>query len=280
MHSCFYEGSVVHRRLVPLGHGFRYRLAMFYLDLDELDAANPIDGGLPAAGIDHSFCSNWRWSARRTAVARFAREDHWGDPNIPLRQSVCRLLQQHGVNDAIGPIRLLTSPRYLGYAMNPVSFYYCYQRDGQLRAVVAEVHNTPWGERHCYVLGQSGYWSRGDRPPQGKEFHVSPFMQMDLQYRWRLSVPGETLRVQIQNLQQSSMIFQAGMQLRRHAWTAANLRSLLWRYPLLTHRVALGIYWQALRLWWKSVPYVPHPSGVSGNANDSEAVNRRESADA
>jgi len=138
MHSCLYEGSVWHRRRTPVEHRFRYDLSLILLDLDE---------------VEEAFRGKWLWSAERAGVAWFRRADHLGDPQKPLIDAVRQLLATHGLGWLRGPIRLLTQPRYFGFVMNPVSFYFCFGDDGQkLEAVVAEVNNTPWGERHCYIL--------------------------------------------------------------------------------------------------------------------------------
>ncbi|MBC7852167.1 MAG: DUF1365 domain-containing protein, partial [Pirellulaceae bacterium] len=164
-----------------------------------------------------------------------------------------------------GPIRLLTHPRYLGFVMNPVSFYFCYDSDGTtLRAVVADVTNTPWGERHSYVIRaadmhQTAIFSR----TLEKEFHVSPFLPMDMTYQWQFSAPAEQLKVHIEAQRQDRPVFAATMSLARRPWSTANLRRALWRFPLMTHRVAAAIYWQALQLWWKGATYHPHPTKVA-----------------
>lgn len=236
-----YEGWVEHRRSAP-SHSFRYRIQFVYLDLDELPQA---------------FAGRWLWSASRPSLAWFRRADHLGDPNVPLADSVRELIAKNGI-EATGPVRLLTQLRYFGFVMNPVSFYFCYAADGHtLRAVVAEVHNTPWGEEHCYVLSVDE--NSGEDIWLDKVFHVSPFMSLDYRYRFQLSAPSKSLNVRIENHQNGESRFHAQLNLQRRPWTAWQMHRALWLYPLMTQRIFLAIYWQALQLWWKGATYFPHP---------------------
>jgi DUF1365 family protein len=244
MHSCLYEGWVWHRRRLKVSHRFRYRVAYLYLDLDELDAAFP---------------QSWWCSTRRLAPLWFRRADYLGGERQPLRQAVDAFLAEHGRRDLAGPVRLLTQPRYFGFVINPVSFYFCHAASGQLGAVIAEVTNTPWGERRAYLLTpRDGRWLDGPTRPVGKQMHVSPFLPMGMEYRCRIRPPGARLRLQIANYRAGRRAFSAGLFLRRRPWPRGGPAPLLWRAPLMTHRIAVGIYAQALRLWWKGAPYYPH----------------------
>ncbi len=236
-----YEGWVQHRRSTPVAHEFRYRINFWYVDLDDLESA---------------FRGRWFWSGTGPAPVWLRRQDHLGDPKIPLADAVRRLVRERGITD-LGPVRLLTQPRYFGFVMNPVSFYFCFDSAGKvLRAVVAEVHNTPWGEEHCYVLpAEEEVWLE-------KEFHVSPFMPMDVRYRFKLASPEQSLAICIENQRDGESYFTANLQLQRRPWSTWQLHRALWRYPFTTQRIWLGIYWQALRLWWKGVPYHPHPGSL------------------
>ncbi len=248
--SCLYEGSVRHRRGSPANE-LRSNLFMAYLDLSELPEL--FDGHL-------------LWSARRPAPAWFRRADYLGDPQIGLDEAVRDLVAQRTGVRPTGPVRLLTHLRYLGWAFNPVSFYYCFDAAGErVCAVVAEVTNTPWGERHAYVLAAQEAERRGTvrvlRGNFDKRLHVSPFMGMDHTYRWSLTEPSEQLLVHIESMREGNVAFDATLRMRRRAFDAAELRRALWRYPLMTMRVSAGIYGHALGLKLKGARYFPRPSG-------------------
>jgi DUF1365 family protein len=247
VNSCIYEGWVRHRRYAPVPHAFRYAVYMMYLDLDELD---------------HVFDGRWLWSARRPALAWFRRRDHLGDPDVPLAAAVRDLVEAETGRRPGGPIRLLTHLRYFGYVMNPVSFYYCFDDRGEkVETIVAEVHNTPWGEMHAYVLDRSDGVGAGPRMRfrLDKVFHVSPFMAMDQQYDWRFADPGRHLPVHMENWEDGRLVLDATMALRRRPITGGQLARVLVRYPVMTAKVIAAIYFQALRLWLKRCPFHPHP---------------------
>jgi DUF1365 family protein len=245
--SAIYVGSVRHRRHAPIEHAFTHPVGMLYLDLDELALLEqpPL------------------WSATRRALGRFRREDYLGDPAVPLKRAVAQEVRRQTGAAPEGPVRLLTTPRTFGRAFNPVSFYYCFAADGAtVQFVLAEVTNTPWGERHCYVLdARDGDGAPVMRQTFAKVFHVSPFMGMDHTYAWSLTVPGETLSVNIDSADPEGHAFDATLKLERRPLTPAGLRGLLARFPVQTLRTGLYIYAHAVRLKLKGAPYFAHPEG-------------------
>ncbi|HUT39745.1 MAG TPA: DUF1365 domain-containing protein [Gammaproteobacteria bacterium] len=247
MHSRLYVGQVKHRRYQPRQHAFQYALFMLYLDLDELPAL---------------FARRWFWSATRPALARFRRDEHLGDKSIDLATAVRQLVRDEAGITLSGPVRLLTNLRYFGFGFNPVSFYYCFDESGdRLEVIVAEVNNTPWGEQYCYILPESH--NRGNAKSKrflhDKRFHVSPFMDMGIDYDWRFTQPGEKLVVHMKNYRHREILFDATLALQQRPVDGMNLAGVLIRYPFMTAKIVVAIYYQALRLWLKRVPLFPHP---------------------
>jgi uncharacterized protein len=236
LHSAVYEGVVRHHRLAPHEHAFEYRMALVYLDLDE---------------IDDLFERRWLWSNGRPNVAQFRRADYLGPAHLPLAEAVRQRVEQATGARPIGPIRMLTHLRYFGVVFNPVTFYYCFAEDGStLVCVVAEITNIPWRERHAYVLPLDAAQQRGRLLSWNfdKRFHVSPFMPMQREYDWRFSVPGDDLLVHMDVLRDGHREFDATLNLQRQPLNRGSLARVLWRYPLMTVQVVLAIHWQALRL--------------------------------
>lgn len=247
MESFLYEGTLRHRRLIAPSRDFEYALFMAYLDLGEIDSV---------------FAGRWLWSTKAPNLAWFRRADHYGDPNASLDAAIRHLILERTGARPEGPIRLLTHLRYLGHCFNPVSVYYCFGKNGRaLETIVAEVNNTPWGERHMYVLPAASNLAHGDdkRYELRKAFHVSPLLGMDTDYGWRFGSPGERLWVHMENRSRGERVFEATLSLTRRPMTGRELSRTLAVYPAMTVKVVLAIYSQALRLWLRGAPFHPHP---------------------
>ncbi len=268
MRSAIYEGFVTHRRLVPVRHEFRYRIALPYVDLDEVDelcARHPL------------------WSARGPNAVWFRRQDFLdGASDTSLKGAVQDLVAARGHPRPTGPVAMLAHLRTWGWLFNPITVYFCFAPDGTgIDAVVAEVTNTPWHERHAYVLapgagaagtGAAGTGAVGVEHRFAKALHVSPFMGMDQEYALRCDAPGDRLDLRLASLEAGARVFEAGLTLRRRDATRRELGRLLWSYPLMTLRVSLAIRRQALSLWRKGAPVHPHPRRDPAVRPDREPV--------
>ncbi len=249
MISAIYSGWVTHRRLEPVGHAFRYRVFMPLVDLDELpELLNSTPG----------------WSSRPWSPARLKREDFIGDPHLPIKQAVLDAAEEQTGSRPAGRVLMLANFRYFGFLINPISCYYCLDTSQQVQCIVAEVTNTPWGERQLYVI-------QGAPDPRGwldarfdKAMHVSPFMPMAMHYHWRSNAPGDQLKLFLANYRQEQRVFEASLQLQRRGSSPATFTRYLALYPFMTLRIAASIYWQALRLWLKGTTFIPHPGKTKG----------------
>jgi DUF1365 family protein len=233
--SCLYEGVLRHRRMQPVNE-FRHRVAMAYIDLDELPT---LLGG--------------RLVKRRAGLVRFRRADYHGEASVPLDQAVRATILAKSGRRPEGPIRVLTNLRSFGHCFNPVSFYYCFDASGErLDTVLAEVTNTPWGERHSYVIAEGvGCFE--------KAMHVSPFMGMDHTYTCRSALPGSQLSVSIDSSRLGEKAFEASLALARRPLTRASLRAISVSYPFATLRVLALIYGHAIALKFAGAKVFPHP---------------------
>lgn len=247
---------VRHRRHWPQAHAFSYHFFQLWLDLDELEQV---------------FARRWLWSLERRNLASFRRRDFLGDATVPLKDAVRSCIAQSGAAVPSGPIRLLTHIRYAGYLQNPVSFYYCYDEQDALHTIVAEITNTPWGDRHAYVLPLSDAAQHGSawHFEFDKGFHVSPFLPMARQYSWRFTDPREELRVHMDVAEGTKPQFDATLVLRRQALTGAALARCLWRFPAASAVIVWRIYWNALLIWLKRNPFYAHPQTSAARAKDN-----------
>lgn len=237
-----FVGKARHRRYLPKRHSFEYPVYYFYADPERIEAL---------------FEDNWYFSAEKFNLISFYRKNYIGDPQKSIKQSVLQLLQPSQQN---AEVFMLTQFSHLGYCFNPITLYFCLH-NGHLTALIADVHNTPWSERHAYALDQP----LKSKPPYfqfeaQKKLHVSPFMQMDFNYVFHLKFDEKHLVLHIKNIKQNKVFFDATLTLRGMPLTKENIRKNMIRYPLMSEQIILKIYWQALKLFLKGIPFVRHPS--------------------
>jgi len=245
MESAIYSGTLRHRRFRPLRHEFTYPLFLAFLDIDHIPTL-----------MQHSPFTSYN----RFNWASFHERDHFGDPSQPLRQRLSKDAAENGLCLPEGPIFLLTHLRYLGYNFNPISLFYCYDRENELQMVLAEVNST-FGERRNYWLSAH---NRIQTPNAytyrcRKTMHVSPFMPMNLDYRFVLTEPAGVLVAHMNTLDGEQCDFDATLRLHREPWSATSIRRALLRFPWVTGKVITAIHWEALRLFLKHAPVFTHP---------------------
>lgn len=244
-----YVGTVRHRRFAPRPHAFEYPLFMAFIDIDRVRE-------MMAASRLTSY-NRWNWAA-------FDERDHIGDPGRPLRDRLRESAARAAERLPDGPIRLLTNLRYAGYVFNPISLYYCYDHDGRLQRVLADVSNT-YGGRHGYWLNPIGETRRRFRAEAGKALHVSPFMDYDVDYEFVLTPPADSLVAHLNVTRRDAAkpvagrLFDATLTLKHRPWTPRAIRATLIQFPWVTAKVIAAIYWEALRLRLKGLEVRPFP---------------------
>ncbi|NVN86208.1 MAG: DUF1365 domain-containing protein [Rhodopseudomonas sp.] len=263
--AALYFGDVMHARLKPMGHRFSYRVMSLLIDLGRLDDADRLS---PLFGVD------------RAALYSFRQSDHGPRDGSSLRDYAQRCAAAHGIDLAGGRVLLLCYPRLLGYTFNPLSAYFCYIANGELALVIYEVRNT-FGDIHAYVLPVRPDESSaaGIRQQQDKLFYVSPFIEMAMRYHFRVSPPGDHVKLRILETDRDGPLLAATFHGRREALTtAALLRSFL-SLPLVTLKIMAAIHWEALRLWIKGARLVPRPPPNSMTDRQDEYAKTEQSSE-
>lgn len=244
MHSAIYSGTVTHKRLKPRVHAFRYSSYWLLLDLDEL---TDLDKSLRCFS-----CERWN-------LFSFKQSDHGDGSSTPLRTQMESHLAAAGIELGRGAIRILCMPRILGFVFNPLSVYFCYDRSGTVQAIVYEVHNT-FRQRHSYLIAQSRAAPGGPVEQEcSKRFYVSPFMPMEMSYRFRVRPPAENVGVTVTGDQEDGPLIVAALSGRRIELTDRALLRQFFILPLITLKVVAAIHWEAVRLWLKNIRLHPRP---------------------
>jgi DUF1365 family protein len=246
--AALYFGDVMHARLKPIGHRFSYRVMSLLVDLDRLEAADR---------------QSRLFGVNRAALYSFNEADHGERDGSALRSYAQRCAAERGIDLTGGRVLLLCYPRLLGYTFNPLSAYFCYRADGELALMIYEVRNT-FGDIHAYVLpvkpGENS--DAGVRQAQEKLFYVSPFIEMAMRYHFRVSPPGDSVKLRILETDRDGPLLAATFNGHRRALTTAALVRSFCSLPLVTLKIVAAIHWEALRLWLKGVRPVPRPTIV------------------
>ncbi len=211
------------------------------------------------AKVDKLLNKSIFFNNKKFAIASYYRKDYHGDSKRPLDECVRETIMKKTGITIDGPIRILTHLRYFGYCFNPVSFYYCYNKDdNDVKMIMAEVTNTPWNERHCYFITDKR--NNSFNQDHKKEFHVSPFWGMDHNYNWNFSIPQKSISIHMQNFKNSKKVFDATLALKKRIkLTTMNLLFQSLRFPFITLAVFLRIHFQALKLWFSGATFFNHP---------------------
>jgi len=240
LNSCIYEGQVFHQRLAPRVHKFSYRVFFLAIDLDELPLLNEM---------------GCYFKTNRFAPLRFFSPDYLLNKQQLHKQDVWDKVSRLGGEDKHGRILFIGQMRCFGLYFSPINSYYCYDQDNNLRYLLAEVSNTPWNERQYYLVDIKNH-QRCE-----KTFHVSPFMDLDMHYLWHVKAPAQHLHLSIENIpndNKNKKLFSATINMTRQEFTNKNLLKNLLAIPMMTAKTLLGIYWQAMKLYFKGVPYIAH----------------------
>ena len=258
--ASLYVGDVMHARLKPFVHRFNYRVMSLLIDLDRLEQA---DRQSPLFGVN------------RRALYSFHERDHGQRDGTSLRAHAAACARARGIDLTGGHVQLLCYPRLLGYAFNPLSVYYCFDAAGDLVLMIYEVRNT-FRQMHHYVLPVAPEQRRAElvRQQQDKTFNVSPFIAADMRYHFRVTPPGDAVRIRILENDADGPLLAATFSGRRRPLTTASLAKAFLALPFVTVKIIAAIHWQALRLWLKGAKLVPGALSDTADLDHQEASPR------
>ncbi|MBC7280788.1 DUF1365 domain-containing protein [Hoeflea sp.] len=245
--ASLYVGDVMHQRMKPVGHRFRYKVYSLMIDLDRLDDADRLSS---------------LFSVNKANLMSFHEADHLrGVAGSSLRAHIDDLLRDAGLSERPARIELACYPRIFGQVFNPLSVFYAYGSDGAPVAMVYQVRNT-FGESHTYAcrIEDGDISPAGIRQSRSKLFYVSPFIELGMRYNFRMNLPGETIKWRILETDQSGPLLAATYHGARRALTTGSILACLLQFPLLTWKIVGGIHYEALKLWLKGMRYVPRPA--------------------
>ena len=270
--SGVYQGEVSHRRFTPKDHSFVYEMALLAIDLDEVADISKLSRVFGTAKWSllkfnpddylNSLQKQFSDADLGLLITQNASDDVCNSdntqlkgltPSEALKQRVLWTIKQLGATQPCQSVIFAGQVRHFGFYFSPVNFYFCYQDDKPIY-MLAEVSNTPWDQRHCYLINLE------QTQTTDKVFHVSPFMDLDMHYQWKVVAPSKRLNVTIQNRDDdNNKLFDASLHLKRKPFNASNIRSMLVGFPVMTFKIMWGIYWQALKLYLKKIPFIAHP---------------------
>jgi DUF1365 family protein len=243
MHS-IYKGTITHTRHLPKKHKFKYSITMLFIDLDDLQSA---------------FKKNFFWSYEKINIGSFLNSDYYVKNNNEISASIKNLVKKEISIKVDGKIYLLTNGRYFGYCFNPVSFYYCFNKKNKMIAIISHITNTPWNEKHAYVHKCKNIKSGTKVFTFNKQFHVSPFMSMNIKYNWVFTDPKDFLYISMDNYEKNTFNFNVTLKLTKKAWSPWALNRILLTFPPQSIWTISAIYWNALILLIKRIRFYPHP---------------------
>lgn len=252
-----YKGDVMHQRYHPKKHGFNYPLAMILINVDH---------------IEKTFNTSRWWSVERFNLIGFYRKDYIqaSQKETCIKQAVCETILNNCNESFTGTVKILTNPRFFGYVFNPVTFYLCYDENHALKYILSQINNTPWNERHTYVHRVTCDDSAKKVFDFDKQFHVSPFMPMNLAYTWQFMFENKKIDIHMGLFDSGVKQFIATMRAKHSPFTSRNMLKLPIEFPFQTLRIVFRIYWHALRLWIKKVPFYEHSDTHEPKSNKTK----------